>query len=158
MENMKNKPTLTLLTGSQVNLGASHTAIVPEVVSLSKGDIVDVENDKHEYLGTVEITDVQVHTFALLQNRHLAGVSHPDMTTWPNALSVLSAQVPDFSQLDKVSTVTFFAHAVSGAGLTVGAAVESEPPVVEAESEAPPSEEDQYAALGEPIDIEGNNA
>lgn len=153
--------TLTLLNGSRIVLNSVHSALVPEVVLYEEEAPLILQNDKHEYLGTAEITDVKVETFALLQNKDLEQTSHDGTKAWPNALTTLVEQVPGFSQLDKVSIVTFFVHEVSGSGLTVNASdledtgytVGLDLAVVE------PSEEEQYAGLatvGEIEDADGN--
>jgi hypothetical protein len=152
---------LTLLSGSLISLNTIHSALVPEVVDFLESAPLILENDQHEYIGTAEITDVKTETFALLQKKDLEGTSHPGTTSWANALHTLAEQVEGFSQLDKVSIVTFFVHATSGSGLIIAAAThESEPVIEDVEPEVIPTEEEQYASLytvGDiDSDVEGN--
>lgn len=152
------KNVLTLLTGSQVVLGTIHTAIVPEVVDFDESAPLTLENDKHEYLGTAEVTNVKTATFALLQKDDFESTSHHGTRSYPNALQTLAAQVQGFSQLDKVSLVTYVVQAVSDTGLTINAAPKIE--VVDEPDTPVPSEEEQYAGLATVADIatdvEGN--
>lgn len=156
---MSTNNTLTLLAGASVKLATIHTTLVPEVVNFDQEAPVVLQNDQHEYVGTAEVTDVKIITFALLQQRDLDGTNHPETQSWQNALHVLVTQVPEFSQLDKVSLVTFYVHAVSDAGLQISQA----PEVAEAlevvedaieEAFEEPSEDEQYAALDKVSEIE----
>jgi hypothetical protein len=153
---------LTLLNGSRIVLDEIHSALVPEVVDFDESSPLILENDQHEYIGTAEVTDVKTETFALLQNKDLENTSHPGTTSWSNALHTLATQVEGFSQLDKVSVVTFYVHAVSGAGLIIAASAPEVDDVVVEESgpEVIPTEEEQYASLDTvgdiDTDVEGN--
>lgn len=152
---IRHSDTLTLLSGSSVELHATHTAILPEAVTYEDGTLVTLENDKHEFLGTAEITDVQLVTFALVQKSDLVHTCHPDTATWSGALHTLATQAPGFSQLDKVSIVRFVVDTVSTAGLTINAA---EPTEHEPDATVVPTFEEQLNALDTVTQIGGENA
>lgn len=153
--------TLILLSGSIVVLNTVQAALLPEVVTLESGSIITLENDKQEYLGTAEITDVKVETFALLQQKDLELTTHEETTSWPNALATLAEQAPGFSQLDKVSIVTFYVTAVAGSGLVINAATAVEAPAPVEPPAPEPSVAEQFSALDTVAqlgtDVEGNH-
>lgn len=158
---MGEQKVLTLLSGTQVKFDEQQTVLLPEVHDdIKKGDVVQLENEKREFLGFAEVEEVLIENFSLLQNVHLRNNAHPDLGSWPNAYVTLLTLVQGFSQNDQVTVVMLKATTVAQPGLTIQVSQGSHAVTVSAideEADITPSEEEIYAALNEPLPGEGED-
>jgi hypothetical protein len=110
---------VVLLSGTSLRSGEGvQSVVLPEVVELSKGETVQIINEKGENIGLAEVAYVLIDAFAQFGQNHFAFNAHPEMGSWGNAFAALQSLVPGFSQSDKTSVVGLEVLELSHPGIT----------------------------------------